>query len=77
MRNPINSSRLEYNEYDAYSNKSNESDDDKDIVEKFINIKDINIVGAQMHIIPLYQERDLIIENDIEIYIIELGDFIS
>lgn len=77
MKNPINSSKVEYNEYDAYDNKSNESDDDKVIEEKFINVKEINIVGAQMHIIPLYEERDLMIENDIEIYIIDLGDFIS
>ena len=46
MSNPINSSKVEYNEYETYDNKSNESDDEKVIEEKFINVKDVNIVGS-------------------------------
>ena len=49
---------------------------DTDIDEfKYLNINRFDIMGTQVHIYPVYKERDLLIENDIEIFIINIADF--
>ena len=33
---------------------------------KFLNVKEVQVVGTQLHVYPAYGERDLMIENDVE-----------
>ena len=70
-----NGSRLSF-EYSEYSQITDESE--VEIEEfKFLNIKEIQVVGTQLHIYPAYGDRDFLIENDIEVYIIELNELLT
>ena len=44
---------------------------------KFLNVKEVQVVGTQLHVYPAYGERDLMIENDVEVYVIEMSELLS
>ena len=58
---------------DTYQSQNEECEADTTEL-KNLNINRFEICGTQIHIFPKYTERDLMIENDIELYVIEMAD---
>lgn len=60
---------------DYYYNSFADDNDKLEVEDhKYLNISRFEIAGTQLHIYPVYSERDLMIENDVEVFVIELAD---